>query len=79
MGPPHIKVMCRLLGYQGIAVVMEELLKVVKSLVSRTLSSNGVWEAAFHCMKFSAVTEREGLKRLLVLLVMKETDVINTQ
>lgn len=37
MGPPHIKVMCRLLGYQGIAVVMEELLKVVKSLVSGTL------------------------------------------
>lgn len=34
VGPPHIKVMCRLLGYQGIAVVMEELLKVVKSLVS---------------------------------------------
>lgn len=27
--------MCRLLGYQGIAVVMEELLKVVKSLVSK--------------------------------------------
>lgn len=39
LGPPHIKVMCRLLGYQGIAVVMEELLKVVKSLVSRTLSA----------------------------------------
>lgn len=38
MGPPHIKVMCRLLGYQGIAVVMEELLKVVKSLVSRIRS-----------------------------------------
>lgn len=36
VGPPHIKVMCRLLGYQGIAVVMEELLKVVKSLVSGT-------------------------------------------
>ncbi|MEQ2196772.1 hypothetical protein XENOCAPTIV_012355 [Xenoophorus captivus] len=33
LGPPHIKVMCRLLGYQGIAVVMEELLKVVKSLL----------------------------------------------
>lgn len=33
LGPPHIKAMCRLLGYQGIAVVMEELLKVVKSLV----------------------------------------------
>lgn len=33
MGPPHFQVICRLLGYQGIAVVMEELLKVVKSLV----------------------------------------------
>lgn len=34
MGPPHFKTICRLLGYQGIAVVMEELLKIVKSLVS---------------------------------------------
>ncbi len=33
LGPPHVKAICRLLGYQGIAVVMEELLKVVKSLV----------------------------------------------
>ncbi|MGH0171434.1 UNVERIFIED_CONTAM: hypothetical protein FKN15_060154 [Acipenser sinensis] len=32
VGPPHFKAICRLLGYQGIAVVMEELLKVVKSL-----------------------------------------------
>lgn len=31
--------MCRLLGYQGIAVVMEELLKVVKSLVSKAESA----------------------------------------
>ncbi|KAA8589716.1 hypothetical protein FQN60_013081 [Etheostoma spectabile] len=37
VGPPHIKVMCRLLGYQGIAVVMEELLKVVKSLLQGTI------------------------------------------
>ncbi|NXC17566.1 CYFP1 protein, partial [Corythaeola cristata] len=29
VGPPHFKVICRLLGYQGIAVVMEELLKVL--------------------------------------------------
>lgn len=34
VGPPHFKTICRLLGYQGIAVVMEELLKIVKSLVS---------------------------------------------
>lgn len=33
VGPSHLQVICRLLGYQGIAVVMEELLKVVKSLV----------------------------------------------
>ncbi|KAG8128477.1 hypothetical protein E2320_015328 [Naja naja] len=32
VGPPHFKTICRLLGYQGIAVVMEELLKIVKSL-----------------------------------------------
>ena len=33
IGAPHFNAMARLLGYQGIAVVMEELLKVVKSLV----------------------------------------------
>ena len=29
----HFRCMAKLLGYQGIAVVMEELLKVVKSLI----------------------------------------------
>ena len=33
LGPPHFNCMAKLLGYQGIAVVMEELLKVVKSLI----------------------------------------------
>ena len=64
VGPPHFQVICRLLGYQGIAVVMEELLKVVKSLVcfpqwasfpgrgvvvvGRTLPTIPVWGGAFH-------------------------------
>ena len=39
VGPPHFKTICRLLGYQGIAVVMEEQLKIVKSLVRK-----GPWE-----------------------------------
>lgn len=39
MGPPHFKTICRLLGYQGIAVVMEELLKIVKSLVREDLGA----------------------------------------
>ncbi len=30
---PHFRCMANLLGYQGIAVVMEELLKIIKSLV----------------------------------------------
>lgn len=33
VGAPHFRTICRLLGYQGIAVVMEELLKIVKSLI----------------------------------------------
>uniref|UniRef100_UPI00358DFFAE cytoplasmic FMR1-interacting protein 2-like n=1 Tax=Myxine glutinosa TaxID=7769 RepID=UPI00358DFFAE len=37
VGAPHLRTMCRLLGYQGIAVVMEELLKVVKSLLQGTI------------------------------------------
>jgi cytoplasmic FMR1 interacting protein len=39
VGPPHFKTICRLLGYQGIAVVMEELLKIVKSLVRKGLGA----------------------------------------
>lgn len=42
VGAPHFKIMCRLLGYQGIAVVIEELLKIVKSLVGISYSRNGV-------------------------------------
>ena len=37
VGSPHFRSICRLLGYQGIAVVIEELLKIVKSLVSTTI------------------------------------------
>ena len=33
VGAPHFRVIARLLGYQGIAVVIEELLKIVKNLV----------------------------------------------
>lgn len=37
VGPQHFHTMCKLLGYQGIAVVMEELLKIVKSLIQGNL------------------------------------------
>ncbi|XP_067136852.1 cytoplasmic FMR1-interacting protein isoform X1 [Centruroides vittatus] len=37
VGSSHFGAICRLLGYQGIAVVMEELLKIVKSLIQGTL------------------------------------------
>lgn len=37
VGPYHFRTMCHLLGYQGIAVVMEELLKIVKSLIQGNL------------------------------------------
>lgn len=37
VGPQHFHTLCKLLGYQGIAVVMEELLKIVKSLIQGTL------------------------------------------
>ncbi|GAB6019487.1 Cytoplasmic FMR1-interacting protein 1 [Chamberlinius hualienensis] len=36
-GSPHFRSICRLLGYQGIAVVMEELLKIVKSLIQGSI------------------------------------------
>ncbi|XP_006821526.2 cytoplasmic FMR1-interacting protein 2-like [Saccoglossus kowalevskii] len=37
VGAPHFEAIVRLLGYQGIAVVMEELLKIVKSLLQGTI------------------------------------------
>ncbi len=57
VGPPHIKVMCRLLGYQGIAVVMEELLKVVKSLVSRIFKAVKLCVRRSVCTKFLACVQ----------------------
>lgn len=38
VGAPHFRAICHLLGYEGIAVVMEELLKIVKSLVCIAIS-----------------------------------------
>ncbi|CAK8686198.1 unnamed protein product [Clavelina lepadiformis] len=37
IGYPHFAAICRLIGYQGIAVVIEELLKIVKSLLQGTI------------------------------------------
>lgn len=37
VGPYHFRTICKLLGYQGIAVVMEELLKIVKTLIQGSL------------------------------------------
>lgn len=37
VGPHHFHTMCKLLGYQGIAVVMEELLKIVKNIIQGNL------------------------------------------
>lgn len=56
--------MCRLLGYQGIAVVMEELLKVVKSLVSKadlTLCMGGTIPMPSHLKGVFPFLARVGL------------------
>uniref|UniRef100_H2YIL7 Cytoplasmic FMR1-interacting protein n=1 Tax=Ciona savignyi TaxID=51511 RepID=H2YIL7_CIOSA len=37
VGYPHFAAICRLIGYQGIAVVIEEMLKIVKSLLQGTI------------------------------------------
>jgi len=37
MGPPHYRAICRLLGYQGIAVVIEELLKIIRTLIEGSI------------------------------------------
>lgn len=37
IGPQHFRSICRLLGYQGIAVVIEELLKIIKNLIQGTI------------------------------------------
>lgn len=39
IGAPHFRAICRLLGYQGIAVVIEELLKTIESFVSISFPS----------------------------------------
>lgn len=39
IGPPHFRAIAKLLGYQGVAVVIDQLLKVIKSLIQGTLAS----------------------------------------
>ena len=33
VGAPHMRAIVRVLGYQGIAVVMQELLEIIRSLI----------------------------------------------
>lgn len=40
VGAPHLNAIVKLLGYQGIAVVIEELLKIIQSLVGAPLLSD---------------------------------------
>ncbi|KAF2356380.1 Protein of unknown function DUF1394 [Trinorchestia longiramus] len=37
LGPPHMRAMVRVLGYQGIAVVMQELLEIIRSLIQGSI------------------------------------------
>ena len=37
-GPQHCRVVARLLGYQGIALIIDELLKTVRTLVRMTFA-----------------------------------------
>ena len=37
IGPPHFRSIWKLLGYQGIAVVIEELLKIIKNLIEGSI------------------------------------------
>ncbi|KAA0203936.1 hypothetical protein HAZT_HAZT009288 [Hyalella azteca] len=37
LGPPHLRAMVRVLGYQGIAVVMQELLEIIRSLIQGSI------------------------------------------
>ena len=34
IGPPHFSTIARLLGYQNIALILKELINIIKSLVS---------------------------------------------
>ena len=38
IGAPHFRAMCRLLGYQGIAVIIEELLRIMKTGIQGTIA-----------------------------------------
>jgi len=40
IGPPHFRAMGQLLGYQGVAIVIDHLLKVIKSLIQGTMTQH---------------------------------------
>ena len=43
VGAPHFRSMAKLLGYPGIAVVMEELLKIIKILIQGNILQYTKW------------------------------------
>lgn len=38
IGAPHFRAICRILGYQGIAVIIEELLRIMKTAIQGTIA-----------------------------------------
>lgn len=77
VGAPHFRAICRLLGYQGIAVVMEELLKIVKSLVSHAvlaeLSQRQMRHYLCLCMFIHQCLDKDSHDRFRVVLTESNT------
>ena len=42
IGPPHLGAMIRLMGYQDVAIVIKEMLEVIKNSVS--IPTSVIWE-----------------------------------
>lgn len=74
VGQPHFESMTRLLGYQGIAVVIEELLKVIKSLVSYTTVDLAVTLIRKHCSDFFQVNNCYRLNQMVIFGLILQPD-----
>ena len=66
IGAPHFRSITRLLGYQGIAVVIEELLKIGKNLVSLSFLHIFI---DIHVQENQSIHRRENIDKDVVLMM----------
>lgn len=71
VGDIHFACMARLLGYQGIAVVIEELLKIIKSVVGHQNTTSFHRLPYFVCHISCVIVTKAGTKIVITYFIFQ--------